>query len=218
MTTLILVSGIFLAIIYAMTRAGTFSFDSTPTLSKEERYKQYINSEAWITRKDSFFATRERVCVGCDSRQNIHVHHMTYERLGAEKDEDLVVLCKECHELYHSRHPQPSVCTTREWLIERRIALEAVFLANKYSGLLKECSKKEINKMRKVSGDFSSTTISIVHSFVRSIAESENPHLSLQEINHLLTEPVYEWMRDYMMQKLGRAYLWQVLSKDYHNE
>ena len=27
----------------------------------------------------------------------LDVHHLTYERLGREKDEDLRVLCRACH-------------------------------------------------------------------------------------------------------------------------
>lgn len=31
-------------------------------------------------------------------RQTLEVHHKTYERVGAERDEDLVALCWSCHD------------------------------------------------------------------------------------------------------------------------
>jgi 5-methylcytosine-specific restriction endonuclease McrA len=32
----------------------------------------------------------------------LDVHHRTYERRGAEKAEDVIVLCRRCHELFHT--------------------------------------------------------------------------------------------------------------------
>ena len=31
----------------------------------------------------------------------LNVHHRTYERRGEELDEDLTVLCRECHHTFH---------------------------------------------------------------------------------------------------------------------
>lgn len=40
-----------------------------------------------------------RVAEGSETSR-LHVHHRTYERLGEELPEDLVVLCEVCHEAY----------------------------------------------------------------------------------------------------------------------
>lgn len=37
-------------------------------------------------------------CHRCGSRRPLQVHHKTYDRLGAEWDQDLEVLCVTCHE------------------------------------------------------------------------------------------------------------------------
>ena len=42
-------------------------------------------------------------CVLCDSTRNIIIHHRNYENVGNEKDTDLIVLCKRCHTLFHTR-------------------------------------------------------------------------------------------------------------------
>ena len=36
-------------------------------------------------------------CERCRKRRPLEVHHLTYERLGCERDEDLLVLCPPCH-------------------------------------------------------------------------------------------------------------------------
>ena len=37
----------------------------------------------------------------CGVKHRLQVHHLTYERLGNERDEDLKVLCWACHEREH---------------------------------------------------------------------------------------------------------------------
>ena len=36
-------------------------------------------------------------------RQRLEVHHVTYERVGAERDEDLLALCWSCHDGFTER-------------------------------------------------------------------------------------------------------------------
>lgn len=40
-------------------------------------------------------------CQLCNRGGELHVHHRTYERFGAEMEDDLTVLCAGCHDLYH---------------------------------------------------------------------------------------------------------------------
>ncbi len=38
----------------------------------------------------------------CNDGSNIlDVHHRMYERRGEERDVDLIVLCHECHSIFH---------------------------------------------------------------------------------------------------------------------
>ena len=46
---------------------------------------------------------RCQVCNDVGSKgKPLDVHHRTYERRGNERAEDVIVLCRRCHELYHS--------------------------------------------------------------------------------------------------------------------
>jgi len=40
-------------------------------------------------------------CQLCNSKDNLNVHHRTYERRGHELASDLIVLCKQCHKTFH---------------------------------------------------------------------------------------------------------------------
>lgn len=37
----------------------------------------------------------------CGETEGLHLHHLTYERLGAERLDDLTPLCPNCHAMVH---------------------------------------------------------------------------------------------------------------------
>jgi hypothetical protein len=49
-------------------------------------------------------AKAEHRCQGCGKQgdNSLDVHHLTYERMGDELDEDLAVMCRTCHEAEHA--------------------------------------------------------------------------------------------------------------------
>lgn len=70
-----------------------------------ERYQAYIHSLEWYDFRDRVLAERSRRCERCDSiRGVLHVHHLTYWRLGHERDTDVQVICADCHAKIHPRH------------------------------------------------------------------------------------------------------------------
>ena len=44
---------------------------------------------------------RDKACAICRSTEFLEVHHRTYERIGEERQEDLITLCRECHQIFH---------------------------------------------------------------------------------------------------------------------
>lgn len=65
------------------------------------QYKSYIRSKRWLKRLRRYYTSHDAVCVICSSTVELNLHHKTYERLGFEKDEDLVPLCGPHHEDFH---------------------------------------------------------------------------------------------------------------------
>lgn len=64
-------------------------------------YADYINSPEWVRRRIEYFAHHNRLCRMCGKGKKIHLHHLTYERMGAELDQDLMTLCERCHSAVH---------------------------------------------------------------------------------------------------------------------
>jgi hypothetical protein len=65
-------------------------------------YHEYLASPEWRSRREWALERADHRCQLCNStRTPLHVHHRTYERLGAEFPSDVIVLCEACHGTFH---------------------------------------------------------------------------------------------------------------------
>ena len=64
-------------------------------------YSEYLKTEGWKVRRAKALARAEHRCQVCNSDKRLEIHHRTYERLGHERDADLIALCHDCHTLFH---------------------------------------------------------------------------------------------------------------------
>lgn len=74
--------------------------NSTPKPTTEQVYLDYINSPAWKRRAEIAKTKAGSRCERCGRSKYsrpLTVHHLTYEHLGNEKDDELQVLCHPCH-------------------------------------------------------------------------------------------------------------------------
>ena len=62
----------------------------------------YMKTEQWKQFKLERLRIAQNKCESCGSTHNLHLHHITYERLTQELIEDVAVLCNECHNYIHS--------------------------------------------------------------------------------------------------------------------
>lgn len=60
-------------------------------------YDRYIHSSAWREKADERLALDSGKCCVC-GRPATDVHHLSYDNFGNEKMDDLVSLCRKCHE------------------------------------------------------------------------------------------------------------------------
>ncbi len=58
-------------------------------------------SREWVQRRTRSLNLAGWRCHRCESAKRLQVHHKSYARLGCERDDDLEVLCKSCHEDHH---------------------------------------------------------------------------------------------------------------------
>ncbi len=64
-------------------------------------YNEYLQSSIWDEKREDVLLRDDYTCQSCGDTQGLHVHHITYKRLGNERMEDLITLCDRCHEFEH---------------------------------------------------------------------------------------------------------------------
>lgn len=63
-------------------------------------YNEYLDSEEWQVKRSLVLKRDNYRCYTCGNRAT-DVHHISYKNLGDEPLEDLVSLCRHCHERVH---------------------------------------------------------------------------------------------------------------------
>lgn len=70
---------------------------------RSKLYTLYLQSPEWKAISDECKRLANFKCNRCDNTTNLHAHHLTYDNIGEEKQEDLECLCLSCHEEEHQR-------------------------------------------------------------------------------------------------------------------
>ena len=65
-------------------------------------YAEYLQSPEWAEKRHQTLLFWDNRCSICGSINGLDVHHRTYERRAEEYANDLVVLCRSCHTIFHS--------------------------------------------------------------------------------------------------------------------
>ncbi len=65
-------------------------------------YRKYLKSRHWQRVRKAALKRAGYRCQICAERGlTLSVHHSCYDRRGRELAQDVVVLCENCHRLYH---------------------------------------------------------------------------------------------------------------------
>ncbi len=67
-----------------------------------KNYKEYLTSDIWLWVRHCMLKEFDR-CYTCNRKNTLQVHHKNYNRIGQEKSDDLLVLCKNCHTNLHPK-------------------------------------------------------------------------------------------------------------------
>lgn len=71
-------------------------------VGRQARYIKYLRSRRWMRIRKRAIERAEYRCQVCNGTEKLEVHHRTYENLGHEHAMDIIVLCDECHTLFHT--------------------------------------------------------------------------------------------------------------------
>jgi hypothetical protein len=81
---------------------GERTFPLSPHDLRALPYKAYLQTPHWKRQRADKVRAAGYKCQFCNRGSVLfNVHHRTYERLGEELDEDLTVLCSDCHNTFH---------------------------------------------------------------------------------------------------------------------
>ena len=61
-------------------------------------YREYLGLPWWGFVHDRAIKRARGVCELCQQAEAREAHHTTYERVGEEKPDDMVALCRRCHQ------------------------------------------------------------------------------------------------------------------------
>jgi hypothetical protein len=75
--------------------------DTTRHVVRWMPYDRYLKTFHWQVKREDALDHAGGRCQVCNAANSLQVHHRTYERRGAELPEDLIVLCRSCHETFH---------------------------------------------------------------------------------------------------------------------
>jgi 5-methylcytosine-specific restriction endonuclease McrA len=73
----------------------------------------YLRSEWWRKRRRRALERAKWCCEECGNGVGLDVHHLIYDRLYAEEDSDLQVLCRGCHVKAHTRGADDAIAWLR---------------------------------------------------------------------------------------------------------
>jgi len=61
-------------------------------------YREYLKTPWWSLVRDRTIKRARGSCELCQRAEAREAHHTTYERVGQEKPDDMVALCRHCHQ------------------------------------------------------------------------------------------------------------------------
>jgi hypothetical protein len=64
-------------------------------------YNEYVKTPEWEQVKSLALERARHRCQVCNATKGLDVHHRSYENKPVESLDDLTVLCRPCHRLFH---------------------------------------------------------------------------------------------------------------------
>ena len=69
------------------------------------KYNEYLRSERWQDKREATLQRDGFRCQICLIATATQVHHLTYANVFSEEEEDLLSVCKSCHDNEHGKEP-----------------------------------------------------------------------------------------------------------------
>lgn len=68
---------------------------------------KYLQSQEWRTKRELTLRRDRHCCRKCYSTSNLDVHHIRYSNIPNEHLDELITLCRSCHQSEHDHYGYP---------------------------------------------------------------------------------------------------------------
>ena len=131
-------------------------------------YHTYIESDEWKFKAKAMRWIAGNRCQVCNSSgKRLDTHHRTYDNLGNETPSDLIVLCEDCHEMYHE--------TSKQVKFERTLDLFGVERMEKYLEEIKNANTFMLGEIDKAMHGKQVNVVGVVTSIQPRRSQAGNP-------------------------------------------
>ncbi len=85
--------------------------ESNPHYLKTCPYERYLETDHWQAIRNLALKEAKYKCSLCNKAVPLDVHHRSYKHRGNEQNhiEDVTVLCRDCHQNFHSQLQKPPI-------------------------------------------------------------------------------------------------------------
>jgi hypothetical protein len=122
-------------------------------MGREEYREVYLRSEHWRTVRIGALERAEHRCQVCNTTKQLDVHHRTYERLGMERDADLTVLCRRCHDTFHGNQKARPAKTKRKRTSKPKVVHAPVYVSPSERERYDKMRAAELERRREVKAE-----------------------------------------------------------------
>lgn len=127
--------------------------------TRKELYHEYLQSKLWKEIREVAYLLHGKICKDCQCEVNLQIHHLKYPLVFGEEDilDDLIVLCKQCHNKRHgiSRPTYQNVMPSSSAIPEKVLyALCSVVVSPIESKIFKFILSKTYSAHRKYAGAY----------------------------------------------------------------
>lgn len=77
--------------------------ENSKLTEKQRYYRDYLQSNHWKETRARALQRANYKCEKCSYTEQLQVHHLNYNNLWHEHDEDLLVVCRKCHAKIHHK-------------------------------------------------------------------------------------------------------------------
>lgn len=113
------------------------------------QYAKYLRSDHWIEFSSH---VRKSRCFCCGvEKTGLHVHHITYERVGKELEQDVVTVCNGCHIKIHKRVKRGTKLEDAHFVVKKSMTSREGHLVGKWCSwprLLNPSLQQTIGKLK----------------------------------------------------------------------